>query len=169
MSTTLETAVTKYLRSDHPAQRTREEYITTLRKWQRWGGGVAIEQLGRSEIRDFLDWVHAEAVTQEGTNPGRTTTQSAFPSARRDVVGMGARFGRCLTAFSESQTATRCRRQALPYQGGDQHPLLRHPQDETPAGLGPNISRRSLLAMRTGRIFQLRSRHEYRLADRAVP
>ena len=75
MSTTLETVVTKYLRSGHPAQRTREEYITTLRKWQRWGGGVAIENLGRNEIRDFLDWVHAEAVTQEGTNPGRTTNK----------------------------------------------------------------------------------------------
>ena len=75
MSMTLETVVARYLRSGHPAQRTREEYVTTLRKWQRWGGGTAIENLGRNELRAFLDWVHAEAVTQEGTNPGRTTNK----------------------------------------------------------------------------------------------
>ena len=75
MPTTLESAVAKYLRSGNPAQRTREEYATTLRKWVRWGGAVPIDQLGRKEIREFLDWVYEDAATQEGTNPGRTANK----------------------------------------------------------------------------------------------
>lgn len=55
MPTTLESVVTKYLRSGSPAQRTREEYATTVRKWSRWGGAVPLEHLGRKEIREFLD------------------------------------------------------------------------------------------------------------------
>lgn len=55
MPTTLESVVTKYLRSGSPAQRTREEYATTLRKWERWSGAVPLERLGRKEICDFLD------------------------------------------------------------------------------------------------------------------
>ena len=58
MPTTLESVVAKYLRSGNPAQRTREEYSTTLRKWARWGGGVPFDQLGSKEIREFLDWVY---------------------------------------------------------------------------------------------------------------
>ena len=60
MSTTLKTTIVKYLRLGNPAQRTREEYSTTLRKWQRWGGGVPLEQLERKEIREFLDWVYED-------------------------------------------------------------------------------------------------------------
>jgi hypothetical protein len=51
---TLESVVTKYLRSASPAQRTREEYAKTLRKWSRWGGADPWGQLGRKEIREFL-------------------------------------------------------------------------------------------------------------------
>ena len=43
MPTTLEAVAAKYLRSGNPAQRTREEYSTTLRKWNRWGRGVRID------------------------------------------------------------------------------------------------------------------------------
>jgi integrase len=75
MPTTLESVVTKYLRSGNPAQRTREEYATTLRKWSRWGGAVPLEQLARKEIREFLDWVHEDAVAHEGSNPGRTANK----------------------------------------------------------------------------------------------
>ncbi len=60
---TLETAISKYLRSGNPAARTREEYSTTLRKWEEWNGGVPIDQLGRKEVRDFLDWIYEQAVT----------------------------------------------------------------------------------------------------------
>ena len=75
MPSTIESVVAKYLRSGNPAQRTREEYATTLRKWARWGSGVPIDQLGRKEIREFLDWVYEDAATQEGTNPGRTANK----------------------------------------------------------------------------------------------
>lgn len=71
MPTTLESVVTKYLRSASPAQRTCEQYATTLRKWSRWGGEVSLEHLGRKEIREFLDGVHEGAVSREATNPGR--------------------------------------------------------------------------------------------------
>ena len=75
MPTTLESVIIKYLRSGNPAQRTREEYSTTLRKWRRWGGAVPLEEIGRREIREFLDWVYEEAITNEGTNPGRTANK----------------------------------------------------------------------------------------------
>jgi hypothetical protein len=58
MPTTLESIVTKYLRSGNPAQRTREESATTLRKWSRWGGAVAPEHLGRKKVSELLDWGH---------------------------------------------------------------------------------------------------------------
>ena len=75
MPTTLEDVVTKYLRSGNPAQRTREEYFTTLRKWARWGSEVSVEQLGRKEIREFLDWVYEDAAGRHGGNPGRTANK----------------------------------------------------------------------------------------------
>lgn len=75
MSTTLESVITKYLRSGSPAQRTRVEYNTTLRKWSRWSGAVPLESLGRKEIREFLDWVYEDAASREGSTPGRTTNK----------------------------------------------------------------------------------------------
>lgn len=75
MPTTLESAVAKYLRCGNPAQRTREEYSTTLRKWERWGEGVPLGELGRREICEFLDWVYADAATRDGRNPGRTANK----------------------------------------------------------------------------------------------
>jgi len=76
MPTTLESIVTKYLRSGSPAQRTREEYATTLRKWSRWSGRVSLECLGRKEIREFLDWVHEGSASRQGSNPGRTANKA---------------------------------------------------------------------------------------------
>ena len=76
MPTTLKTAVAKYLGSRSPASGTRDEYQTTLNKWEEWGGGAEIENVGRKEIREFLDWVHERAVADEGTNPGRTANKA---------------------------------------------------------------------------------------------
>jgi len=76
MSTTLKTVVTKYLRARRPAHGTRDAYHTTLRKWKQWGSGVPIENLGRKDIREFLDWVYERAVMHEGTNPGRTANKA---------------------------------------------------------------------------------------------
>ena len=75
MPTTLESVVTNYLRAGSPAQRTREEYQTTLRKWSRWNGAIPIEQLGKKEIREILDWVHEDASSRDGSNPGRTANK----------------------------------------------------------------------------------------------
>jgi hypothetical protein len=55
---------------------TRNEYHSTVRKWERWGGGPPIEALQHKEIREFLDWVHERALAEEGTNPGRTANKA---------------------------------------------------------------------------------------------
>ena len=34
-----------------------------------------MDKLGRKEIREFLDWVHADAASQQGTNLGRTSNK----------------------------------------------------------------------------------------------
>lgn len=76
MPITLKTAIERYLRSGKPAQRTRNEYATTLRRWKVWGQGVSIERLGRKDIREFLDWVYERAVDEQGSNPGRTANKA---------------------------------------------------------------------------------------------
>lgn len=75
MPTTLAMVVTNYLRSSNPALRTRQEYLTTLGKWKRWGGGGPIEKLGRKDVREFLEWVYEDSVAREGSNPGRTANK----------------------------------------------------------------------------------------------
>jgi hypothetical protein len=76
MPTTLRTAAESYLRATTLSRGTRNEYLLTLRKWEMWGGGGRIEGLRRKEIREFLDWVYERAVTEEGTNPGRTANKA---------------------------------------------------------------------------------------------
>ena len=76
MPTNLESAVESYIRSRNLSSGTRDEYSSTLTKWKEWGGGAPIEELQRKHIREFLDWVHAQAVRQEGTNPGRTANKA---------------------------------------------------------------------------------------------
>ena len=39
MPTTLKTAAESYLRAKALSRATRNEYVSTLRKWERWGGG----------------------------------------------------------------------------------------------------------------------------------
>ncbi len=65
-----------YLRARSLARGTRDEYFSTLRKWERWGGGVPIEELRRKDLRAFLDWVYEHAVAKAGTNPGRTANKT---------------------------------------------------------------------------------------------
>ncbi|HUQ70145.1 MAG TPA: hypothetical protein VM165_11510 [Planctomycetaceae bacterium] len=43
MATSFKTAATNYLCALSPAQRTRSEYRTTLKKWKEWGGGTGEE------------------------------------------------------------------------------------------------------------------------------
>ena len=58
MSTTFKSAAESYLRAKGLARGTCNEYTSTIRKWERWGGGGPIEQLRRKDVREFLDWVH---------------------------------------------------------------------------------------------------------------
>ncbi|QDV36194.1 tyrosine-type recombinase/integrase [Tautonia plasticadhaerens] len=76
MLTTLRTAAEGYLRAKALSRGTRNEYLTTLRKWEEWGAGTPIEQLQRRDIREFLDRVHEQAVRDRGTNPGRTANKA---------------------------------------------------------------------------------------------
>ena len=76
MSTTFKSAAESYARAKGLSRGTRNEYTSTIRKWERWGGGSAIGQLRRKDVREFLDWVHEQAVKDEGTNPGRTANKA---------------------------------------------------------------------------------------------
>ena len=76
MQTALTTAVEKYLRAKTLSRGTRNEYRSTVRKWERWGRGTPVEELRRRDVREFLDWVHERAVADEGTNPGRTANKA---------------------------------------------------------------------------------------------
>ena len=76
MQTTLKSALESYLRAKSLSRGTRNEYFSTLRKWEQWGVGAPIEQLRRKDIREFLDWVFELAVSNKGTNPGRTSNKA---------------------------------------------------------------------------------------------
>jgi len=76
MQTTLNTAVESYLRAKTLSRGTRNEYHSTLRKWEQWGHAVLIEELRRKDAREFLDWVHERAIAEAGTNPGRTANKA---------------------------------------------------------------------------------------------
>ena len=57
MPTTLKSAAESYWRAKALSRGTRNEYLSTLRKWERCGGGLPVEQLRRKDIREFLDRV----------------------------------------------------------------------------------------------------------------
>lgn len=76
MSISLTIAVEKYLGSKKLSSGTCKEYRATLTKWLSWGNGVELDQIERSHIRDFLDWVHEKAKDDGGTNAGRTANKS---------------------------------------------------------------------------------------------
>ena len=103
MPTSLETAVEYYVRSRGLKPATSDEYRSTLRKWNRWGGGVPIEKLARREIREFLDCVFVDPVEGE-------------PSGGH-VVGVGAGHAGITASIPKAaSTAGRCW-SALPYEG----------------------------------------------------
>jgi len=54
-------------------------------------GGAPVEQLRRKDIREFLDWVYERAVTDEGTNPGRTANKAREHPPRRPSRGPGSK------------------------------------------------------------------------------
>jgi hypothetical protein len=72
----LETAVSQYIAKKRLSKGSIDEYRATIRKWHSWGQDIAIEELSRTSIRDFLDWVHEKAILDEGSNPGRTANKA---------------------------------------------------------------------------------------------
>jgi hypothetical protein len=77
MQTTLSAAVESYLRAKTLSRGTRNEYFSTLKKWDQWGGGTPIEELRRKDIREFLDWVYEHAVTDNRQgHPARSSERA---------------------------------------------------------------------------------------------
>ena len=76
MSITLETVAAKYLAAKKLSSGTRKEYRGTVAKWVAWGRGVEVDQIGRTDLRDFLDWVHEKAAADGGSNAGRTANKA---------------------------------------------------------------------------------------------
>ena len=76
MPITLRDVVEKYLASKKLSSGTNKEYRGTVTKWLTWGNGVDLDQIERSHIREFLDWVHERAKDDGGTNAGRTANKS---------------------------------------------------------------------------------------------
>ncbi len=76
MLTTFPAAVRRYCKSKKHSKGTSDEYKATVRKWMRWGQDVPLEQLSRSAIRNFLDWVYDQAMEQGGQNPERTSNKA---------------------------------------------------------------------------------------------
>ena len=78
MAKSLESAVASYLKARPLAPATGVEYLSTLSKWNEWNEwnkGVPLASIGRSEVREFLDWVHERATEKKGGNPGRTANK----------------------------------------------------------------------------------------------
>ena len=76
MSTEFQAAVRRYCTIKKHSKGTSDEYKATVRKWINWGQEIPLEQLSRSSIRDFLDWVYDQAVEQGGENPERTSNKA---------------------------------------------------------------------------------------------
>jgi hypothetical protein len=63
MSTNFKTMVTDYLRARTAAQGTRDVYSATVKKWEQWGKGVALEQFGlghRKQVASASYRAHVE-------------------------------------------------------------------------------------------------------------
>lgn len=75
----LETATARYVKHKNVSARSRSAYAVTMKKWGLWGEakGLPLSDLTRSIIADFLNWTHARAIEEEGTNPGRTTNKAS--------------------------------------------------------------------------------------------
>ncbi|MEO1527618.1 MAG: hypothetical protein AAFX06_19485 [Planctomycetota bacterium] len=76
MSISLESVVTRYLAARKLSRGTQKEYRSTAAKWSKWEGRIAVDQIQRSHLRDFLDRVHTDAVNDGGTNAGRTANKA---------------------------------------------------------------------------------------------
>ncbi|WP_145392213.1 site-specific integrase [Stieleria neptunia] len=69
MSTDFPSAARHYCIAKKHSKGTSDEYKATVRKWISWGQDVQLEQLSRSTIRDFLDWVYEHAIELLAVDP----------------------------------------------------------------------------------------------------
>ena len=76
MRTTLDDAAASYLKAKAVSRGTRNEYASTLRKWEQWGGDVPIEELRRKDVREFLGIAGIETVAI--TDRDAATALTAF-------------------------------------------------------------------------------------------
>ena len=76
MSISFEKVAEKYFAARTLSEGTKKEYKSTVSKWLAWGYGVNVDQIDRTHIRDFLDYVHEKAANDGGTNPGRTANKA---------------------------------------------------------------------------------------------
>jgi len=79
MSTTFNSAAESYARAKGPSRGTRNEHRSTIRKWERWGGGGPIEHLGATALGEVWyseadrpegPWVHARKIISHANQPG---------------------------------------------------------------------------------------------------
>ena len=75
MSISFEKVAEKYFAARTLASGTKKEYKSTVTKWKAWGNGANVDQIERTHIRDFLDYVHEKASNDGGSNPGRTANK----------------------------------------------------------------------------------------------
>ena len=76
MCISLESVAEKYLATKKLSTGTCKEYRSTVTKWTAWKKGVDVDQIGRGDLRDFLDWVYEKAAGDGGSNAGRTANKA---------------------------------------------------------------------------------------------
>ena len=76
MSISLKNVVEKYLTNKKLASGTCKEYRSTVTKWIACGKGVAVNEIGRADLRDFVDWVYEKTAEDGGSNAGRTANKA---------------------------------------------------------------------------------------------
>ena len=76
MSRSLDSVAAKCVVAKKLSSGTCKEYRGTVAKWIAWGNGVDVDQIGRTHLREFLDWVHEKATADGGSNAGRTANKA---------------------------------------------------------------------------------------------
>ena len=77
MSISVENVAEKYLATKKLSSGTCKEYRSTVSKWTTWGKGVDVDEIGRTHLRDFLDWVHDRAAEDGGRTHGEQSAGNA--------------------------------------------------------------------------------------------
>lgn len=138
MATHLTTAVDRYVRAKAVSRGTRNEYVSTVRKCS---SGAAAFRSGSCPAG-----TSASSSTGSTSAPGPTTAPT--PAVRRTrrgntsapcCRGLGTGTNRHASPLPPAPRAARRGRPALPDQGGNQRPILRHALDAAPPRLdGPS-------------------------------